>query len=64
MSIDILSNKILMVLIDYLSQFIQIKMTSLKDLKLKDIIYQKELLIIITSSSMPKTFMAKQLIQT
>ena len=34
----------------------QIKMTMLKDLKLKDVTYQKELLIIITSSSMKKNF--------
>ena len=31
-------------------------MTMLKDLKLKDVTYQKELLIIITSSSMKKNF--------
>ena len=35
-----------------------------KDLKLKDIIYQKELSINIMSSLMEKTFMTKQLIQT
>ena len=34
----------------------QIKMTMLKDLKLEDVTYQKELLIIITSSSMKKNF--------
>ena len=34
----------------------QIKMTRLKDLKLEDVTYQKELLIIITSSSMKKNF--------
>ena len=34
-----------------------------KDLKLKDTFYKKELMIIITSSSMEKTFMTKQLIQ-
>ena len=34
-----------------------------KNLKLKDIIYQKELLVIITSSSMGKTFLINQLIQ-
>ena len=33
-----------------------------KDLKLKDIIYHKELLIIIMSSSMEKSLMTKQLI--
>ena len=42
---------------------IQIKMIILKDLKLKNIIYQKELMIIITSSSMGKPLMAKQLIR-
>ena len=31
-------------------------MTILKDLKLEHIIYQNELLVIITSSSMEKTF--------
>ena len=31
-------------------------MTMLKDLKLEDVTYQKELLIIITSSSMKKNF--------
>ena len=35
----------------------------LKHLKLEDVSYQNELLIIITSSSMEKTFMIKQLIQ-
>ena len=39
------------------------KMLLLNDLKLKGITYQKELLIIIMSSSMGKTFMTKQLIQ-
>ena len=34
----------------------QIKMTMLKDLKLEDVTYQKELLIIMTSSSMKKNF--------
>ena len=38
-------------------------MPILKDLKLKDIIYQKGLLLIITLSSMEKTFMTKQLFQ-
>ena len=41
MNIDIVSNQILLELIDHLFQFIQIKMTILKDLKLKDIIQQK-----------------------
>ena len=63
MNIDTFSNQILLKLIDYLFLFIQIKMQNLKDLKLEDITYQKELLIIITSSSMEKTFMMNQLIQ-
>ena len=41
--------------------FIQIKMPILKDLKLEDIIYKKQLLIIITSSSMEKKFIIKLL---
>ena len=56
MNIDIFSNQTLL-------EFIQIKISILKDLKLEDITYQKELLIIITSSSMEKAFMTKQLIQ-
>ena len=48
MNKGIFSNQILFELIGYLFQFIQIKMEILKDLKLKDIIYQKELLIIVT----------------
>ena len=52
MNLDIFSNQILLESIDCLFQFIQIKITMLKDLKLRDIIYQKELLIIIISSSM------------
>ena len=51
MNTGIFSNQILFELIGYLFQFVQIKMEILKDLKLKDIIYQKELLIIVTSSS-------------
>ena len=50
MNTGIFSNQILFELIGYLFQFIQIKMEILKDLKLKDI-YQKELLIMVTSSS-------------
>ena len=49
MNINIFSNQILLKLTDYLFLFIQIKMQNLKDLKLEDITYQKELLIIITS---------------
>ena len=52
MNLDIFSNQILLESIDCLFQFIQIKITMLKDLKLRDIVYQKELLIIIISSSM------------
>ena len=41
MNIDIFSNQILLESIDYLLYFSQIKMKMLKDLKLKDIVYQK-----------------------
>ena len=40
-NLDIFSNQTLLESIVYLFQFIQIKMTILKDLKLEDIIYQK-----------------------
>ena len=40
MNIDIFSNQILLELMDYLFQFIEIKMPTLKDLKLEDNIYQ------------------------
>ena len=63
MSKDIFSNQVLFELMDYLFQFIQIKLPMLKDLKHEGIIYKKELLIIITSSSMEKIFMINQLIQ-
>ena len=63
MSKDIFSNQVLFELMDYLFQFIQIKLPMLKDLKHEGIIYKKELLIIITSSSMEKNFMINQLIQ-
>ena len=43
-------------------QFIQIKMSILKDLKLEDISYQKDLLIIVTSSPLEKSFMINPLI--
>ena len=49
MNTDIFSSKTLFELIDYLFWF-QMKMPILKDLKLEDIIYEKELLIIIMSS--------------
>ena len=49
-NIDISSNQISLEFIDYLFQFIQIKMTMLKDLKLEYITYQKELSIILTSA--------------
>ena len=42
MNVYIFSNQILLELIDYLFQFIQIKMTTLKDLKFEDITNQKE----------------------
>ena len=42
MNLDIFLNQILLELIDYLYQFIQIKVTTLKVLKLKIIIYQKK----------------------
>ena len=61
--IDIFWDQILLELIDYLFQFIQTKAMILKYLKLEDITYHKELLIIITLSSMEKTFKTKQLIQ-
>ena len=44
MNIDIFLNQILLKSLDYLFYFIQ----RLQDLKLKDVTYQKELLIIIT----------------
>ena len=40
-NLDIFSNQTLLESIVYSFQFIQIKMTILKDLKLEDIIYQK-----------------------
>ena len=61
--IDTFWDQILLELIDYLFQFIQTKSMILKYLKLEDITYHKELLIIITLSSMEKTFKTKQLIQ-
>ena len=59
--LDILSNQIFLESIDYLFQFIQIKMPILNDLKLENITYQKELFKIITPSSMEKPFMTKPL---
>ena len=44
LDIDILSNQILLDLIDYLFWFMQIKMLVLKDLKLEDIIDQKSII--------------------
>ena len=38
---DIFSNQVLLKLIDYFFYFIKIKMTVLKDLELKDVIYEK-----------------------
>ena len=57
MNLDIFSNQILLESIDYLFWFAQMKMLLLKNLKLKGITYQKELLTIRTSSSMEKAFM-------
>ena len=62
MYINIFSNQSLLESIDYLFYFIQMKMTMLKDSKLVNIIYQKELLIIIISSLTEKTFMISQFI--
>ena len=63
MNVNVFTNQIWRIFesIDYLFWFIQIKVTMLKDLKHEDIIYQKELLIIITSSMKKKT-MINQLI--
>ena len=60
--LDILSNQIFLESIDYLFQFIQIKMPILNDLKIENITYQKELFKIITPPSMEKPFMTKPLI--
>ena len=51
MNIDIFSNQTLVKSADC---FFKTKITFLKDLKFNDVIYQKELLINITSSSMEK----------
>ena len=61
-SIDSLSNQILLVLIDCLFWFIQIIKIIKKGIVLRHIMYQKILLIISTSSSMEKTFMTNRLI--
>ena len=61
-NIDTFLNQILLELVDYLFQFIQIKMSTLKDIKPKSITYKMELLIILTSSLMEKFFMTKQLV--
>ena len=58
----IFSNQTLLELIDYLFQFIQIKIPILKDLKLEDITYQNHFLIIMTSQLMEKTVLIKQLV--
>ena len=62
MSKDISSKQILLELIYHFFYLIQIKMHILKDLKLEDVIYQKAKSNIITSSSVEKTFMTKELI--
>ena len=60
-NIDISSNQFFLESVDYLFQFIQIKITMLNDLKLKEL--SKKLFIIEMSSSIEKTFMINQLIQ-
>ena len=60
-NIDISSNQFFLESVDYLFQFIQIKITMLNDLKLKE--SSKKLFIIEMSSSIEKTFMINQLIQ-
>ena len=62
MNIVTFSNHILLEVIDCLFWLIQVKMQILKDLQREDIIYQKNLLIVITLSLIEKTFMTKQLI--
>ena len=49
-NLDFALNQILLGSIDYLFQFIQIKILLLENSKLKDFIHQKELLIIMSSS--------------
>ena len=61
-NLNTVSNQIFLESIDHLFQFIETKMLLLKDLKLKGITYQNKLLIIITSSSLEKTFIINQLI--
>ena len=61
-NLNTVSNQIFLEAIDHLFQFIETKMLLLKDLKLKGITYQNKLLIIITSSSLEKTFIINQLI--
>ena len=61
-NLNTVSNQIFLESIDHLFQFIETKMLPLKDLKLKGITYQNKLLIIITSSSLEKTFIINQLI--
>ena len=52
------------VVVNRLFVLVYTKMLLLKDLKLQGITYPEELLLIIMSSSMEKTFMIKQLIYT
>ena len=54
MNIGIFSNQIFLGSMYHLFQFIQTKMTILKNVHIEHITYQKELLIIITSSPMEK----------
>ena len=57
MNLDIFFNQTLLKSVDCLFKILQMKMEMLKDLMLEDITYQKELLIILMSSSMEKSFM-------
>ena len=64
-NLDFFLNQVLLGSIDVLIlkfSLTQIKILLLKDIKLEGITHQKELLIIITLSSMKKTFMINQLI--
>ena len=64
-NLDFFLNQVLLGSIDVLMlkfSLTQIKILLLKDIKLEGITHQKELLIIITLSSMKKTFMINQLI--
>ena len=64
MNIDIFSNQTFLESINFLCQFIQIKMPKLKDLKPEDITYQNTLSKITILSSLGKNFRINQLILT